>query len=464
MIALMDSQTSKSINDLSNTEALDAFLDESIEQNRKSSFAYRLTDFEGKPVAGEAVKVRLKRHDFDFSFCPNGHISIANQLACGSGPEVNRYWELAAGLFNASTLWWGWRVLEPEPGRKTFDSAVDATAIHHRRDPVSDEYHSAELPRTFGPMQKMVDHALSREMKLIGHALLYPRADVSPNWLNTVSEEQCRIALEAHIRSTVRRYKDDVSVWHPVNENNEALQIVGNLKIDEGLVYRWVREEAPKAELVNNGGFEIQPDFYEQSNARARLAGAPVDSLGIRGYHELYYEDDVEGFKRRWNHFDSLADRYGTQLRYTELGANSEVAAHGIHNPKLFVSGSAMHEGIVSVAPRDGQLPALTESKQAEFLTRMYRMMYAHPKMKECSYWDMVDTYTWNMGKGGLVRADFSRKPAYDALQELIRSTWNSQESLVSDANGEVRWQGHYGTYEIKFRDQSREISYPRPV
>lgn len=87
---------------------------------------------------------------------------------------------------------------------------------------------------------------------------------------------------------------------------------------------------------------------------------------------ELYYADDLDGFKRRWNHFNDLVNRYGKWLRYTEIGANSRVTRDGVHDPSLFVSGSAMHEGIVAVKPRNGKLPELTEQIQAEFLIRLY--------------------------------------------------------------------------------------------
>lgn len=172
-----------------------------------------------------------------------------------------------------------------------------------------------------------------------------------------------------------------------------------------------------------------------------------IDTLGIRGYHELYYADDLDGYVRRWNHFNNLVDRYGKWLRYTEIGANSRVARNGVHDPKLFVSGSAMHEGIVAVEPRDGQLPHLNEETQAEFLLRMYKLIFAHPAMKECSYWDLLDEFTWNYCEGGLITADRRLKTAYAELHKLFHEEWRTRTTATTDADGTLTFEGYFGDY-----------------
>jgi hypothetical protein len=341
-------------------------------------------------------------------------------------------------------------VTEPQPGKYAFDAACEGTYVQPSDDPVTGERSWAQLPRRFGPWEAMLERARQRGHQLTGHALLYPRGDVAPHWINQLPAAEVKRHLEELVRYTVRRYRDEVSVWHPVNEVFKGLQAVGPMQIDEGEVYRWVREEAPDAELVNNGGYEIEPDFFAQSIEKAQRQGVEIDTLGIRGYHELYYADDLDGCKRRWNHFNALVERYGKWLRYTEIGANSEVARNGVHDPLLFVSGSAMHEGIVAVEPRNGQLPELTEATQAEFLVRMYKMLFAHPAMRECSYWDLLDDFTWNQCKGGLITADRRPKAAFHALHNLFHKEWNTDVSATTDADGMVSLDAFFGDYTIE--------------
>jgi hypothetical protein len=393
--------------------------------------------------------------DFTLGVCPNGHVSVCNELACGSGKEADQYWDLIGELFNATTLWWGWRVTEPQAGKYAFDTACEGTHVVRSEDPETGKPRWDELPRTCGPWEAMLNRARALGHQLTGHALLYPRGDVAPRWINPLKPDEAKRHLEELVRYTVRRYRDEVSVWHPVNENFPGIQKVGPMEIDEGEVYRWVREEAPDAELVNNGGYEIEPDFFEQAIRNAKRQGTEIDTLGIRGYHELYYADDLDGFKRRWNHFNNLVNRYGKWLRYTEIGANSRVARNGIHDPNLFVSGSAMHEGIVAVEPRDGKLPELTEETQAEFLVRMYKTIFAHPAMRECSYWDLLDDYTWNFCEGGLVTAGRRRKQAFAALKHLFHEEWRTTMEGITGADGTVSFRGFYGDYAIELEGAS---------
>jgi GH35 family endo-1,4-beta-xylanase len=428
---------------------LDGFIGEAIEASRTGLFRLRLVDEEGRGLAGRRVTIRQDRLDFTLGVCPNGHVSVCNELACGRGAAADRFWELVGELFNATTLWWGWRVTEPQAGRYAFDEACEGTHVQRSLNERTGQPQWAELPRTYGPWEAMLERARKLGHQLTGHALLYPRGDVAPKWIERLTAGAAKRHLEELVRYTVRRYREEVGVWHPVNENFPGLQKVGPLEIDEGEVYRWVREEAPEAELVNNGGDEIEEVFYEQALVNAGRHGVEIDTLGIRGYHELYYADDLDGFKRRWNHFNKLVDRYGKPLRYTEIGANSKVARDGVHDPLLFVSGSAMHEGIVAVAPRDGRLPVLTEQTQAEFLVRMYKLIFAHPAMKECSYWDLLDDFTWNQCEGGLVTADRRPKAAYHALKRLFHEEWNTSCKAVTDADGCLAFRGFHGDYSV---------------
>jgi hypothetical protein len=436
------------------TAELDRFLEEQIARHRVGTFQIRLIDEAGKPQAGRRVRLQQQDLDFTLGVCPNGHVSVCNALACGTDAAADAYWTRIGDLFNATTLWWGWRVTEPRPGVYAFDAPCEGTHVVRTEDPATGKPRWDELPRTYGPWETMLDRARKLGHRLTGHALLYPRGDVAPRWINKLSASDAKRHLEELVRYTVRRYRDEVSVWHPVNENFPGLQSVGPMEIDEGEVYRWVREEAPEAELVNNGGYEIEPDFFEQAIVNAKKQGVDIDTLGIRGYHELYYEDDLDGFRRRWTHFNNLVNRYGKWLRYTEIGANSEVARNGVHDPLLFVSGSAMHEGIVAVEPRNGKLPQLSEETQAEFLVRMYKMVFAHPAMRECSYWDLLDNFTWNFCKGGLITADGRLKPAYHALRNLIHSEWKTEFTGTTGADGTVSFDGFFGDYRIEIEEE----------
>ena len=405
-------------------------LDREIEHTRKHEFCVRVLDACGRPCPGVAVRAVHQSHDFSFGVCPNGHISMTNRLACGEGEEAELYWKRIGDLFNAATLWWGWRVLEPERGVRTFDRECCG----------------------YGPMERMVGRAEELGMRLTAHALLYPRDDVSPAWLSECTEQEALRALETHVRETVERYRERISCWHPVNEAYEEIQKAGNLRVNEGLLYRWVGGTAPHAAVVDNGGHTIDPDFYEKGIRNARRFGARVDDLGIRGYFELYDSSALSFYQSMWEHFGSLAQRYGRGVRFTEIGASSAQRPGG-YSPWDVDPTTAGQLGIANVEEyRAGQ--PITEETQADFLVRMYKLAFAHPAVKECTYWDLCDSYTWNGTEGGLLRADLSPKPAYERLRRLIRETWSSSAQAETDRDGCVYFRGFDGEYEIRLKDK----------
>lgn len=421
--------------DVKNMEEFDSFLDEQIEKNRKHRFRIVLLDPVGNEIKDKEVRIRHRRHNFVFGVCPNGHISMTNKLACEEGPEAEKYWELIGNLFNGTTLWWAWRVLEPEKGAWTFDQKVGA----------------------FGPMNRMVQRAKALNHSITAHALLYPHEDSNPAYLEGCDEKESVACLERHIKKVVSDYKNVVNYWHPVNEAYDRIQTVRNLRVNEGLVYKWVRDTAPEAGIVDNGGYTIDPDFYRKGIANAEKFGSSVDYLGIRGYFELYNDRAIDFFKKLWNHYDDLSKRYGKKLRFTEIGAASE-ARKGDYLPWHVDKTIAPALGITNMDEYRKNQP-ITEETQKEFLVRMYKMAFAHKQVCECTYWDLLDQYTWNEVKGGLVREDFTPKPAYYALQDLIHNQWTTRECVTTAEEGICEFVGFDGEYEIEIDGKSYGVN-----
>lgn len=412
-------------NQIHSTEEMDSCLDEQIKETRVHKFQVQLVNAKGEPCKKVLIKAVHKNHDFMFGVCPNGHISMTNHLACGEGEKADVYWKRIGDLFNATTLWWGWKVLEPEPGKWTFDNEAGS----------------------YGPMERMVERAEKLNHRLTAHAILYPREDLSPEWLKYCSESQAFHALEEHVKKTVERYGNRISCWHPVNEAYNEIQKVGGLCVNEGVVYHWVHDMAPHGVIVNNGGHTIDPDFYEKGIKNAEVFGGHVDDLGIRGYFELYDSEALEFYKNMWNHYGNLAERYGKGVRVTEIGAVS-APRKGNYNPWDVDHTTAKLLGISDFDEFRKDQP-ITEETQAVFLTRMYKLAFAHPKVKECTYWDLCDTYTWNEVEGGLLWSDLSAKLAYEQLRELIHGTWSTNVQVESDACGVCQFEGFDGEYEV---------------
>ena len=90
------------------------------------------------------------------------------------------------------------------------------------------------------------------------------------------------------------------------------------------------------------------------------------------------------------------------------------------------------------------------EARQADEIVRHYRTVVGHPAVESLTYWGITDEGSWLGAPAGLLRADGTRKPAYDALHDLVRGEWwHAPRALAPDADGLVRVRGFAGDYRV---------------
>ena len=81
--------------------------------------------------------------------------------------------------------------------------------------------------------------------------------------------------------------------------------------------------------------------------------------------------------------------------------------------------------------------------------------------MEAIIYWNLVDGYAAfapqgdmtageNKFFGGLMRFDMTKKPAYDALYNLIHKEWHTELETGTDESGTASFRGFYGDYELE--------------
>ena len=99
---------------------------------------------------------------------------------------------------------------------------------------------------------------------------------------------------------------------------------------------------------------------------------------------------------------------------------------------------------------------------QAEILKNLYSIWFSHKNMEQIIYWNTVDGYAYNAEPGdmtagenyyygGLIRFDFTKKPAYNTLYNLIHKEWKTNTEITTDDNGIAEFKGFYGKYDISF-------------
>ncbi|HEV7949420.1 MAG TPA: endo-1,4-beta-xylanase, partial [Glaciihabitans sp.] len=206
------------------------------------------------------------------------------------------------------------------------------------------------------------------------------------------------------------------------------------------LAFEEARAANANARLVLND-FDLSAD-YERLIDDCLSAGIQIDAIGLQTHmHQGYRGED-----QVWKILERFS-RFGLPLQMTE---------------NTLLSGELMPKEIVDL--NDYQVPSWPstregEARQADEIVRHYRTVVSHPAVESLTYWGITDHGAWLGAPSGLLREDGSKKPAYDALHELIRGEWwHPKTDAVTDTDGVVSVQGFAGQYRLTTATGSTEV------
>lgn len=366
-----------------------------IEHNRKSSARIEVVDAKNRKVVGAKVSVKQTSHDFLFGCAfPLWH-EPPKRLGKDGWDNWNRYF---TRLFNYTTsensLKWG--PIEPQEGVFRWE-----------------------------PVDFMISWCRERNIKIKGHNLIWglPKHGF-PEWLEKYSPEEIAVRARDHIRTLMSRCREDIRIWDVVNEPIHLYWFEEHWSPDYVLdSYKWARECDPDAVLVINeyAGFRGDADKFVPFVKNLLRKGAPIDAIGEQAHDPPYWYSPKEIFDT----LDKMAST-GLPIHLTELTYPS----NGAEITGGFVKGK------------------WDEEKQAEFYRYFVTLCFSHPKVEAITLWAMWDGSSW-LKNGGIIREDWTPKPAYYALDDLINNKWKTNFESYTDTNGEVRFRGFYGDYEV---------------
>lgn len=385
----------------------------SLLDHRRGDAELTLLDSTGAPLSNADVLVEQRRHAFAF-----GNIGF-DFVPVEAGAQLADSW---LELFNTATLPFYWGPFEPERGTPDTER-LRATA----------QWFS------------------ERGVTIKGHPLVWHT--LAPEWLRELDAASIERLLRERIRREVGDFASLIDQWDAINE----VVIMPVFDKDDNAITRLARERGrlamirlafEEARTVNPASMLILNDF-DLSNAYECLiegvleAGISIDAIGLQTHmHQGYW-----GEEKMLAMIDRFA-RYGLPLHLTE---------------STLLSGHLMPPEIVDL--NDYQIPTWPstdegEVRQADEIVRHYRSLLSHPSVEAVNYWGITDASSWLGAPVGLLRADGSRKPSFDALHSLIKGEWWLPPTpMRTDAEGRLRVTGFAGDYEVSNRGRSETFT-----
>jgi len=379
---------------------------ERIDSIRKAPAQLKVLDSKGNPVAGATVRVEQRRHAFLFGCNVFG-------LDRYQGEQHQLYAARFSALFNYATLPFYWGIYEPEKG--------DTLAAYYRN-------------------KRLAEWCKAYQIETKGHPLVWH--GVYPKW-GPSDPDSTRDALHQRIATIIPEFKSDIRRWDVVNEATSARNFtngIGRWAMKDGpatvveTALRWAHEADPGAELVYND-FDLGPEHLQLIEQLVK-DNAPFQVIGIQSHMH----------RKEW----PLGEVWDTCERYSKFGK-------AIHFTEVtVVSGKHGWE-----LPRPWPTTSAGERRQADSVERLYILLFSHPAVQAITWWDLQDG-AWQGAPGGLLRADLTTKPAYDRLMKLIRETWWTRASLLSDRKGVCTFVGFLGDYEVTVQngDVSKTVKH----
>ena len=377
--------------------------------HRVAQACVRLIGADGDPLAHTEVEVAQQTHAFSFSNIGFDFVELANGRPRPGDQELAKNW---LELFNTATLPFYWRDFEPTPGS----------------------------PRT-AELRATAAWFAAQGVRLKGHPLVWHT--LAPQWLLGADPVEVEQRLRGRIRREVGDFAGLIDTWDAINElvimpvftaeDNAVTPLaakLGRLPMAR-LAFDEARAANPDATLLIND-FDLSAD-YEHLIEELLEDGLKIDAIGLQTHmHQGFRgEDDLNDILARFS-------RFGLPLHFTETS---------------LVSGDLMPEHIVDLNDYVVDSWPSTpegEARQADELVRHYRTLVEHPSVAAINYWGISDAGAWLGAPIGLLRADGSPKPSFDALRALIKGQWWVAPTRVrTDADGCFALHGFLGDYRV---------------
>ena len=404
----------------------------SIERHRKRDVTLRLLDRMGRPLAHRPVQVVQQSSSFPVGEQLWGFDTLHRFGQWNT--DRGRYARLRfTELFNAANALCYWTERSRNDGPKTEDLQGEPT---------------------LEGFAACVDWAKSEGMIVKGHPLFWSIQKCIPEWVKRYDYATQLKFAEVRIRNLVARFKGKVSLWDAVNEamwepafknlaqrNWPHIDPIAEIADYIEPILRWCRQEDPDAEfLLNDYGLEKDPE------PGAPVAGAPASEAG----------SPVTAARQRQRFLALTRELQQRGSPPSALGLQSHTGGWLDHSSQLAVY-DEMATGNVPLhvtefwadidhLKQQGLPEDHIVEMQAEYVCNYLTVAFGHPAIEGFFFWGLFSAAV-EFGE----HSSHELRPLYHRLRKLLREEWRTNQNLVTDAEGQIRFRGFLGRYSLRY-------------
>jgi len=297
----------------------------------------------------------------------------------------------------------------------------------------------------FGQADRFVDFANAKDLKVVGHCLVWAKDDRTPAWFYQdgaapASKAVLLARMKSYIETVVGRYKGKVAAWDVVNEALDD----GQAELRESgwtraagedfiaLAFEYAHAADPSAQLIyNDYNNELDGKREKMLGLLSRLKArrAPVHAIGLQGHYEI---DRVP--------YEQLEK---TLLALRAIGVKavvSELDIDVIPRGRWWADGNKHRAEMAKINPYADGCPPDVLARQAEQYARLFRLFRRYDDViARVSFWNLHDGQSWlndfpwkRVNHPLLFDRQGKPKPAYDAvLKELGGEPTAAPKSIV---------------------------------
>lgn len=410
-----------------------------IEQNRKGYGTITIKDKDGNYIVGADVKITQKKHEF----LHGANIFMLDEFEKEEKNAIYR--ESFKKILNFATLPFYWSDLEPCEGKPRFSK--NSPKIYRRPAP-----------------DLCLEYLEENDIKAKAHCLTY--FPFTPSWVDVTDINKTKQCLEKRFKELSDRYAQRISDWEVINEVLVYNMLADNSKDRD-------REVFFHDPMLVEWNFKTAEKYFPYNKLIINEA-SPVWGRWMHfNYNRSPYYMIIERALKNNSRIDAVGLQYHVFAdKETEMRDTPKIK----YNPRnLFAVLDCYSDFGKPIQITEVTIPAQSDSAedeqiQADLVENIYSLWFSHRSVENITYWNLVDGYAAfgeigdmtageNMYRGGLMRFDMSKKPAFDVIEDMFTRRWITNTKVTTDKNGNAKFKGFYGEYEIECNGKKQLIN-----